>query len=294
MKAFDCAASCGNPPPTPVEDATPWFLYFLDSSQKPPRVHDILICHSSNDECRPNLHLALSAIFQGAMNNAITLGFAETVIDLKVILDFMEKFYGKPSGWSSKAADANEVLRKHRLAQLPCKPQTPSPLAPSPNPQALLQSLNTLATISPDDFNPALLPVNIPGYVKAIIGRHQPQSYTPQTVFTTLSYDEYEIPESAVHGMIQYGQEFIKVLSALSTLTNSNVTWSKNNPNSSWLPEQISNFLYITLQTKNSSNLSILLKRLSNNRNRVTFAGKRGPITKQNVANLQSYIASVL
>ena len=293
MQATDCAAACGNPPPTPVNDATPCFLYFLDHSQKPPQVHYILVCHSSNVACRPNLHLALSSVFQTAMSTSITLGFAETVIDLKVILDFLEKYYGKPSGWTSKAANANAVLRKHRLGQLPSKSQTLPP-ATQPSSQALLQTLNTLATIPPGDFNPALLPINIPGYVEVKIGNHQPQTYTPQTVFTTMTYVGYEIPESTAHGMIRYSQEFIKVLAALSNLTNSNITWSKNNPNSSWLPEQISDFLHATLQTKNNANLSVLLKRLGNNRNRITFAGKRGPITKLNVANLQAYITSVL
>ena len=175
MQATDCAAACGNPPPTPVNDATPCFLYFLDYSQKPPQVNEILVCHSSsNVACRPNLHLALSTVFQGAMLKSITLGFAEAITDIKVILDFLEKFYGRPSSWTSIAAEANSVLReqrKQRIYDSPyAPPSNPSPQATPPSPQALLQTLNTLVNIPPSDFNPALLPIDIPDYVEVNIG----------------------------------------------------------------------------------------------------------------------------
>ena len=299
MQATDCAAACGNPPPTPVNDATPCLLYFLDYSQKPPQVNEILVCHSSDVACRPNLHLALSTVFQGAMRKSITLGFAEAITDIKVILDFLEKFYGKPSSWTSIAAEANLILREQRKLRLYnsqyAPPSNPSPQATPPSPQALLQTLNTLLNIPPGDFNPALLPINSPGYVEVNIGRHQPPRYTRQTVLTTLEYDKYEIPESTAHGIVQYGQEFIEAVIKISAFTNGNANWSKKHPNSSWFPEQISDFLYDTLQANKTAKVSTLLGQLSNirnSRNRIIFAGNRTTITNLDIDDLKTYLTA--
>lgn len=147
MYVYNCAASCGNgtpPPPVPVDEVEPHFLYFVNHSQQPPQIHKLLICHSKNLLCRPNISLVLSGIFQAAMNQGINLGFAECVTDLKDILDFLEEYYGPLSTWDQQAAKENGLSSVESALQLthPTETVTGEPVPTSSQPAQYTPSLS--------------------------------------------------------------------------------------------------------------------------------------------------------
>ena len=303
MYVYNCAASCGNgtpPPPVPVDEVEPHFLYFVNHSQQPPQIHKLLICHSKNLLCRPNISLVLSGIFQAAMNQGINLGFAECVTDLKDILDFLEEYYGPLSTWDEQAAKENGVLRNHRLAVRAFANNSPTiqvqtPKFKQPTQQQLLFEIENLAKLSPVKFNPALLPTGNVNYVEVNIGEHQPQQYKPNKfVYTDLTYCKHVIPASVATGMIRYGQDFLRLVAAVATLVSGNA-WRKNHPNSRWTIGQISDFLLNTLNSNPavaSNKIATITKRVNNKKSRATIKSKRTPLTQLTVAELKQFLQS--
>lgn len=291
------ASNCSDP----VTDLAPTILYVLDYSQNPPKVHDILVSHK---KCRL-LNSYLKQLSGVLTRPACQLGFAEVESVPRAMIKFLERFYGKRSNWSKAARDVcseiSDSLKEKKTLQITRAFQhidepkhsvmqslSKTTFHPPPDALKLKNSYVKLSALQADKYNPALLPCNIHGYVKVVIGSHPPiigaqeassgqiQNYVNQVMgsnlpiigaathplppesrpYANLSYMEYEVPERTARGMLRYGQYFIKALATLSTLTNTpHMVMGDTN----WHPEKIGNFLYFVLTRPGTDSLRLPL-----------------------------------
>ena len=248
----------------PILEPTPLFLYILDFSQSHPQslpvVHDIFWCHNA---CRAQ-HDLLQDLSASLSRVTGVEGFAEVRVEPRAMLDFLETYYGKASGWSKPAqAERKRILKlladrkRHpaKYAALAALMRIPSAVVPANNRQptiqiqALVTAVSTLAGAA--QWNPALLPSGTPGYVRVDLGTHPPILSGTGPVsrpFAQLQYPvSVEIPERMVRGLLKYGHNFLKVISVLSSITT---TRPRIDSNAEWGPEAISNFLCFVLSRK--------------------------------------------
>lgn|GEM_PF-3928027 len=252
----------------PILEPTPTLLYILDFSQSHPQslpvVHDIFWCHNA---CRAKHDLLLDLSASLSRVTGIE-GFAEVRVEPRLMLDFLETYYGKASGWSKPAqterkrilkllADRKRHPAKH--ATLAAVMRIPAAVAlvnnGQPTIQALVAAVSLVTAVSTlagaAQWNPALLPSGTPGYVRVDLGAHPPILSGTGPVsrpFAQLQYPvSVEIPERMARGMLRYGHNFLKVVGALSSITTTR-PWIDSN--AEWGPEAISNFLCFVLSRK--------------------------------------------
>jgi hypothetical protein len=245
--------------------------------------------------------LTLSRIVDPVEKSGTILGFAKVEIDPDTMITFLEQYYGQQKTWAA--------YHTHEMKSIAfSEKQAATIIAPSklPNEQIMTTTLTYLAASSP--FNPALLPNSNNGFVNVSIGTHPPivsgvnQNNLQSRPYCQLSLKVDTIPESTARGMLGFGQDFVKVVAKLATLTVKK-SWIKNNGGKSWPIRAISDSLLTECQNKKTAittgaagvvNLTLLLRQLNTIRNRITINNKRISLSTFNETQLRAYISAVI
>jgi hypothetical protein len=254
------------------------FYYIVNLSVDPPNIKNFFVLHRGCDISQ-KFEITLSSAIDSAERSGVIFGHAKAPIDPATMFNFLQRYYGEPKKWAAfrayqginLASNAKPVVIKSGTA---------------PNAQTLTASLNVLAGLS--IFNPTLLPNSNRGFIDVSIGTHP-----PIVTYCYMSFKVYTVPESAVRGMLRYGQDFVKVLAKLAELTTKK-SWIKNNNGKEWSIPAISVFLFSECSQVENARLSRLLGLLNQPGGRVNILSVRVPLVTSNRKQLKAFVKLVI